>query len=169
MSDRTSGQPTPDPNQQPGGHGVSSPQGGQWATPGSEGVPQKRKRRKWPWVVLGVAILGIVGGCVAVVAGISDEADKKVTVKYEVTGDATNVSITYSTWDDGNNSTGQETSNFLPWVKEIKAKGFGKGGSLVVMTGEAGGTATFSVTVDNGTPRTATATGAFASATCSGF
>lgn len=114
-------------------------------------------------------VLLFAGGCVAILAAISNEASKTVTVKYEVTGDASNVTVTYTTWDDGNTATSQERVAQLPWTKEMKAKGFGRGGSLIVSLGAAGGSVSCSVTVDDTAPKTAQATGPFATATCSDF
>ncbi|MFD3749354.1 hypothetical protein ACFWVT_03675 [Streptomyces cyaneofuscatus] len=148
-------------------YGASS---GGWAGPPPAAPP--KKRRKWPWILL-VLILLMIGGCVAVVAGIfkgvSDESERTVRVRYSVTGTAENVSISYSTYRDGDMSTSQETARTLPWTKEVTTKGFVKGGSLSITLGESGGKAVCSVTVDDDAPRTATASGAFANASCSGF
>ncbi|MCF2530511.1 hypothetical protein [Yinghuangia soli] len=118
--------------------------------------------------MLVVAIL-FAGGCVAIIAGVSNEASKTVKVKYQVTGDARSVTVTYTTWNDGDTSTSQDTVTQLPWTKEMDAKGFSRGGSLVVTIGAAGGSVECSVTVDDGQPKTATASGAFASAACTDF
>ncbi|MFZ4267961.1 hypothetical protein [Streptomyces arboris] len=148
-------------------YGASS---GGWAGPPPAAPP--KKRRKWPWILL-MLILLMIGGCVAVVAGIfkgvSDESERTVRIRYEVTGTAENVSISYSTYRDGDISTSQETARSLPWTKEVTTKGFMKGGSLIITLGESGGKAACSVTVDDDAPRRATASGAFASASCSGF
>lgn len=74
-----------------------------------------------------------------------------------------------TTWNDGNASTNQETVAQLPWTKEMKAKGVTRGGSLMVSLGAAGGSVSCSVTVADNTPKTAQATGPFATATCSDF
>lgn len=110
-----------------------------------------------------------VGAVAAIVAAVSHEATKSVSVKYSVTGTAGNVAIAYSTWRNDTISTSQETARTLPWHKNVTTKGFIKGGSLSVTLGAAGGTATCSVVVDNGSAHTATATGPFASADCTGF
>jgi hypothetical protein len=111
----------------------------------------------------------LAGGIAAIVASVNHEVTKSVTVKYSVTGTARNVAIAYSTWRNENLSTSQETARTLPWSKNVTTKGFVKGGSLAVTLGAEGGTATCSVVVDNGKPHTATASGPFASADCSGF
>ncbi|MGW5633415.1 hypothetical protein [Streptomyces sp. NPDC003832] len=114
-------------------------------------------------------VLLVAGGCVAVVAGISNEVSKTVEVEYEVTGNARDVTIAYSVWNDGGVSSRSETVETLPWRKVVKTKGFMKGGSLLISLSGSGGTATCSVTVDQGDPKTSTASGPSAAATCSGF
>ena len=116
-----------------------------------------------------VLVLLVAGGCVAVVAGVSNEVSKTVVVKYEVTGNARDVTIAYSDWNDDGVSSRSETVEKLPWRKTLETKGFAKGGSLLISLSGSGGTATCSVTVDNGSPNTATASGPSAAATCSGF
>lgn len=155
----------PYPHQPEQQWGAQPPQG---YGPPQAYAPPRRRRRKWPWVLLAFCVL-LFGGCAAVVASISEEAKKVETVKYEVTGDAKDVTITYSTYQSGNASTSQETVPTLPWSKSIDVKGLGKGGSLSVITGSAGGSVTCSVTVGDDPPRTATGSGPFAMAVCSGF
>ncbi|MER7346869.1 hypothetical protein ABT390_15880 [Streptomyces aurantiacus] len=133
-------------------------------------VPPPRKR-VWPWVLLGMVLL-LAGGCAVLVVGIVNEVDKEtereVTVTYEVTGDAKDLVITYSTYSDGNLSQSQVTDVDPPWRKEEKTTGFVKGGTLTVTTGASGGTVRCKVTAD-GTTRTATASGTAATAVCDGF
>ncbi|MEU6849914.1 hypothetical protein ABZ901_08300 [Actinacidiphila alni] len=198
MSEPTSGsEPRPEKNQPQWGQGAQpqQPPSGQWQPPQAAGgpgwgqqpnpgqpygampygpppagygPPQKKKRRKWPWILLILVVL-FAGGCAVIVATVSHEVTKTVKVKYSVTGTATNVTISYSTWHDDNISTSQETAKTLPWRKEVSTKGFIKGGTLTITLGEAGGKAECSVVVDNGTPKTATASGPFATASCDGF
>ncbi|MEV5980351.1 hypothetical protein [Streptomyces sp. NPDC052114] len=56
----------------------------------------------------------------------------------------------------------------MPWSKKEKTRGFVRGGTPAVTAGASGGEVHCKVTAD-GTTRTATARGAFATATCSGF
>ncbi|ARZ67282.1 hypothetical protein SMD11_1621 [Streptomyces albireticuli] len=119
-------------------------------------------------MLLGVALL-LVGGCAALVVVIGNETDKTVKVVYEVTGDAKQVNIAYSTWRDGSLVTESASSQALPWRKELSAKGFVKGGLLAVTIGSGGGSARCEVTVGDDAPRTAGTSGAGATATCTGF
>ncbi|SEC94206.1 hypothetical protein [Streptomyces sp. TLI_105] len=116
-----------------------------------------------------ILVLLAAGGCVAIIAGISHEVSKDVTVEYAVTGNARDVTIAYSVWNDDGISTRSETVKKLPWRKTLKTKGFMKGGSLLISLSGSGGTATCSVAVDDDPPKTATASGPSAAATCSGF
>ncbi|QMU71756.1 hypothetical protein [Streptacidiphilus sp. P02-A3a] len=146
----------------------------QWqqAGGGSQGPPQKQPRNKWKIGCLGcgglVVLIGIIV-TVVVATSVSHEASKKVTITYQVTGTANGVTISYSNWQDNNWSTSQSTVATLPWNKEITSSGLVKGGELTVSTGATGGTVNCSVTVGNGSPKTATASGAYAIASCSGF
>ncbi|MBB5108616.1 hypothetical protein [Streptomyces spectabilis] len=85
-----------------------------------------------------------------------------------MTGDAKDVTITYSTYGDGHASQNQVTDVDPPWRKQLKTKGFVKGGRLAITTAASGGTVHCRVTAD-GTTRTATASGVFATAVCDGF
>ncbi|MGW1656870.1 hypothetical protein [Streptomyces atratus] len=134
--------------------------------------PQPGRPRQWRWVALVVVLVLASGGAaaVAVVAGeLSREGTKPLWITYEVTGTAKDVDVTYPTWQDGDLSTARLTLRTLPWTGELKTKGFMKGGSFAVTLGESGGEVACAVTVDDGTVRTASASGAFATAICSGF
>lgn len=121
-----------------------------------------------------VSVIGLVICIVWVVAindavdDINEEANRESTITYEVSGDAASVDIDYSTYGDSVTSN-QETATTLPWSKEVKTKGYVKGGSLMVMADEVGGTVTCRVLVDGEETTTNTATGSFAIATCTGF
>jgi hypothetical protein len=110
-------------------------------------------------------VVVFVGVIVAVIASVAHEVNKTETVAYQVTGNATSVTVTYSTWNGSTSSTNQQDVT-PPWSKTEDTSGLLKGGLLTVTVGSDGGSATCSVSVDNGTPKTATATGAFSSATC---
>ncbi|NWF27660.1 hypothetical protein HW130_15545 [Streptomyces sp. PKU-EA00015] len=135
--------------------------------------PPVSKRRKWPWVVLVVLVL-VVGGCLAavglVVSEVSDEdaVDRTATVTYEVTGDARDVTVSFSVQGTGDLRTEQELEQVtdLPWRREIKTSGQEMSSTLVVTVGADGGKATCRVRVDDRPVRTATASGPGDTATC---
>ncbi|MGW2176908.1 hypothetical protein ACWCXX_02220 [Streptomyces sp. NPDC001732] len=132
-----------------------------------------RARRRWPRLLLLLAVLvPVVGGAVAVewAAGVlTREGTRPLRITYEVTGTAEDVTVTYPTWQEGGLSTARLTLRSLPWTGEVRTRGFMRGGSLAVTFGRSGGEVTCAVTVDDGTIRTASASGAFATATCDGF
>ncbi|MFD6417137.1 hypothetical protein [Streptomyces sp. NPDC060194] len=134
--------------------------------------PEKKKRKKWPWVLL-ACILLFIGGCAAVtglfVNSVSDEINKDVTVTYKVTGDARDVTIDYTVWEDDNMSSSTERDAKLPWTKTQTTDNVFEGGSLTVSTGASGGTVTCTATVKGEDPKTATASGPYATASCDGF
>lgn len=120
-------------------------------------------------------VLSLVGLLVVILWGavinkandeITEESNREAVIVYEVTGDATNVDVTYSVFSDQNMSTKDETVATLPWSKEVKTKGYVKEGQLIVTTGEEGGSVTCKVTVDGKVVDTQTATGQFVLATC---
>lgn len=123
------------------------------------------------------AILSVIGLvlCIVWVAAFSKvasdtvkESNTAVKITYEVTGDATNVDVTYTTLGK-HMSTNETTVKELPWSKEAKVKGLAKGGTLTVSTGEDGGEVNCKVTVGDEKPITGSASGSFATANCSGF
>jgi heme/copper-type cytochrome/quinol oxidase subunit 2 len=119
-----------------------------------------------------VSIIGLVICIVWAVAfgnavdDVVDEANREVTIVYEITGDAANVSVTYVTYSDEKSDEQQETAATLPWSKEVKAKGLVKEGQVIATTGAEGGTVTCKITVDGKEVSTKTATGQFAIADC---
>ncbi|MEV4329047.1 hypothetical protein AB0K02_00615 [Streptomyces sp. NPDC049597] len=148
--------------------------GPEWSPPEPQQQPA-RKRRRWLWVVLVVLVL-VVGGCLAavglVVSEVSDEgsgeADSTVKVTYEVTGDARDVTVSFSVQGTGDLRTEQELEQVtgLPWRREIETSGQDISSTLVVTVGEDGGKATCRVRVDDGPVRTDTASGPNDTATC---
>ncbi len=98
-----------------------------------------------------------------------DQAGKEHVVVYEVSGDAAGATVVYSTYSEGNGATSQETLAELPWRKEMAVKGLVSGGTLTVTTGAGGGSVACKITVDGVEKKSATGTGAFSSALCSGF
>jgi heme/copper-type cytochrome/quinol oxidase subunit 2 len=105
----------------------------------------------------------------AAVTTVDHEQNAVSTITYDVTGDARNATVTYSSFGGGNSATNQESVAQLPWHKEVQAKGVLPGGTLTVMADQSGGTVTCKVTVNGKEAKTATGTGPYASAICAGF
>lgn len=104
-------------------------------------------------------------------AEASVEADRDVTVLYEVTGTSAASSITYSTYSDGNSGTEQANDQPLPFSKEftIKAGGTFDYSSfyLLAMNGmDDTGDISCKITVDGKVVAEQTSTGEYASASC---
>ncbi|MFL6119000.1 DUF4190 domain-containing protein [Actinophytocola sp.] len=129
----------------------------------------------------GLAIAGLVVSLVGLVIcilwaavwnkavnDVNEEANREAVIVYEVSGDAPTADVTYTTFGDKMTSN-QETVTHLPWTKEVKTKGYVKGGQLIITTGADGGSVTCKVTVDGKEVKTATASGAFAVASCDSF
>ncbi|WP_020664323.1 DUF4190 domain-containing protein [Amycolatopsis benzoatilytica] len=123
-------------------------------------------------------VLSVIGLIIAIVWAtvvtkavndVNNEANRTVTVHYEVTGTATDASITYTTLGDNGMSTSQEQPKTLPWSKDLSTKGLFKGGTLTVSTGANGGDVTCKVVVDGKETKTSKASGAYATASCDGF
>jgi hypothetical protein len=101
---------------------------------------------------------------------VQEEAEREVAVVYELSGDAKDVTVNYTTFgDDTTVEPTQETVASLPWQKEFKTKGLFKGGSMAANTGAEGGSLTCKVTVDGVVKKTETASGPFAIVSCTGF
>jgi hypothetical protein len=99
---------------------------------------------------------------------ISKEANQTATISYDAGGTAKDATVTYSTFSTSGSSEGQQDT-VLPWHKDVSTTGLGKSGMLVVTAGVDGGTVTCKVTVNGVVQKTASASGAFATATCSNF
>ncbi|TWS19753.1 hypothetical protein FK268_23685, partial [Tsukamurella sputi] len=130
-----------------------------------------KKRKKWPWVLLGIFILivALFGGCMAVVGKAVDEVDKEsksvVDVTYKVTGPSTGALITYTF----NDNITQDNDVALPWEKKTQVTGFAKTVSLSATNGmNDTGKITCQVIVDGKVIIENTASGTGASASCSG-
>jgi hypothetical protein len=131
----------------------------------------------------GLAITGIVVSIVGLVicilwvavfskaaSDVNKQANEVVTLHYEVTGDAQNVNISYTTYGDNvTGSSSQESVTTLPWTKELQVKGLVKGGSLTVTADADGGTVACKVVVGGRQPKTSSSSGPFATAFCTDF
>ena len=127
----------------------------------------------------GLAITGLVLSVVGLVVCIlwaavwkkaadevNQEANREAVIVYEITGDAADVDVTYTTFSDANANTKDEKVATLPWTKEVRTKGYVKEGQVIVTTGEGGGTVTCKITVDGKELESNTANGPFQMATC---
>jgi hypothetical protein len=146
----------------------------QWQQPYAPPAPQappRRRRRIWPWVLLGVAVL-FFGGCIAVAANIGNEIQEQsrpVMVTYEITseGVATAGNITYT--KDVNLGMEQVGDAPLPWTKDIQfGEGFFKPLSISAQAGDGTGAITCRILVDGVEVAKSTSQGQFVIASCSG-
>lgn len=128
-------------------------------------------------LALAGAILSAIGLVICIVwvaaftkaaSDVNKEANQVVTISYDAGGTAKDASVTYSTFSTSGSSDGQEDVT-LPWHKDVQTSGLGKSGILTVTAGTDGGTVTCKVTVNGVVQKTASASGAFASATCDNF
>ncbi|WP_328393039.1 MmpS family transport accessory protein [Nocardia sp. NBC_00416] len=132
---------------------------------------RRSPRVRWPWLLGGLVsvVLCLVGGCLAVVAGVADEADEvsvpETTVTYQVEGTGSDVSITYLGRDLG---MARETVATMPWRKEVTIGGFGTVVSLTANNDADGGVVTCRILIGDRVVAEQTSSGPYASAGCSG-
>jgi Mycobacterium membrane protein len=149
---------------------------GKWYPPAppAEAKPKRRfYKRVWFWLVL--VVVAFTGGCIGIVASVSNTVDKslnaKHTVVYEVTaeGAATASSVTWSSFSDkGNSGTSQAQNVAVPWTKTVDVTGDFSSFSLFAQLGSTGTSITCTIKVDGKQNVTNTSTGAFSTVTCSG-
>ncbi|MDH6284261.1 hypothetical protein [Prescottella agglutinans] len=140
---------------------------------------QPVKKKKWPWVVVGIVLVFIllIGGCVAVLGKAVDEVDKQINstaaVSYEVSLGhpvqggvlTTNIAVTYTT-GDGNIS--QDTAATVPWQKDVEVTGFTKYVSVGATNDATDQMISCTIRQGDRVISTNTASGPFASVSCSG-
>lgn len=91
-----------------------------------------------------------------------------VSVVYNVTGDSTDATVTYSTYANGQSGSEQATNQALPFSKTVTGtKGGFNSYTLTASNGSTGASITCTITVDGKVVSTQTASGQYASATCS--
>src|SRR3977135_2906807 len=101
---------------------------------------QTRKRRGWPWILLGpcIVVFGGFAACAAVVGGvannINNESKREVQVSYGVSGTGT-ASITYDTSTNAGWSSEQANDTKLPWSKDITMSGIMKSPNVIATLG----------------------------------
>ncbi|XVS63984.1 MmpS family transport accessory protein [Actinosynnema sp. CA-299493] len=122
--------------------------------------PPGRQGRKW---LVTTASAALVVGAVALVV-CTAAPEPPVRVVYHVSGTAGRVTVTYSTFRDG--ETRREEQAALPWRVEVLVPGEPDHGVLTVTIGPDGGDVACEVWVAEVERRSATATGAHTSALC---
>jgi hypothetical protein len=146
------------------------PQGG-YGTQVQAARKKPLRRRPLFWVLM--VVLVFMGGCIAIVAGVSTSIDHKAhqqhTVVYSITGSGTSTAsdITYATVQQGSGQNGeaQATNAPVPWSKTITASGLFTAFSLSAQNGGSG-SITCTISEDGRVLNTNTATGQFAVASC---
>ncbi|HET6710599.1 MmpS family transport accessory protein [Amycolatopsis sp.] len=120
-----------------------------------------------------VSVLGLVVSILWVVvlgsaiSDVKEQADQKHTIVYSVSGTAKTADIDYSTFEQAA-SVKSEAGAAVPWTKTVEATGIYVG-AFTATTGETGGSVTCKVVVDGKEVKTATASGEYAVASCTGF
>ena len=164
--------------------GADAPQGPGWYQAadgkfyppqvGVVGIPPAKRpfyKRVWFWLLIAVVVL--FAGCGAILAAgtaaVVHVAKTDHTVVYTVTGSGLANDITYATLQEGNGQNGesQVTNVTLPWTKTIIASGLITAFSLSGTVGSGGGSVTCTISEDGNQLSTNTASGAFATASCS--
>ena len=164
-------------------------------TPQQQSDPgQGVMKRKWPWIVGGIAIVGalvaagivaaiVISGSTGVISGSTGEgstaqadggpaapapAGEGVTVTYEVDGDADRGNVTYTA--DENLDLSQQNGVALPWTVEVPFPGdFSV--ALLALTAQSGedgpGEITCRILRDDEVIAERTSSGPYAVVTCS--
>jgi hypothetical protein len=164
----------------PGNYPYPAPNGQQASGPPPE--PAK-KRRKWPWIVLGIVVLIVIGSAVggsktktpattAAAPGAAPAAAPAAeaaghTVTYKVLGSGRGL-VTYM--KEGFQQE-QVSGAKLPWSKDLTFKddiSAFSGLSLVVQHSSGGGDITCKILVDGKEVSSSTSSGAYAVVTCNG-
>ena len=143
-------------------------------------TPPRKKQSKAGWVVGIIVVLGIIGAVTGTKSGSGSSATPSSsqsvnafaaapistthTVKYEVTGSATSIDLTYNLDSD---DASQENGRAVPWSKSFSAD---EGNFLYVSAQNGGesGNVTCTIYVDGVAAKTNTSTGGYTIATCSG-
>jgi len=130
----------------------------------------------------GLSIAGVVVSLLALVVSVlwavvigkaisdvNDQVSAHHTIVYQVSGDAKAVDIDYSTFDRNTILINTEAGAAVPWTKTVEATGFLAGAQFTATAGPDGGSVSCKVIVDGKEAKTATAAGAGAIASCTGF
>lgn len=131
--------------------------------------PPRRRVPVWLWVLGGsiVGILVIAGGCAALIGtavfAADREADRKVTVTYELSGSGT-VEVNY--WENRIEDR-SVSSTVLPWSKQVPLSGSLKTGMVSALLDKDGGTVTCRIKKGGTVLEEQTASGAYGRVYCS--
>ena len=171
-------QPGPHDGGHPG-HSGQPGQPGHGGQPNYAGQPQvvyvqepKKPLYKRPGclipLILAILAILIVGGCMAMLGGAANEVDKQMNAEHKITyaieGDATDATVTYNV-DETN--TAQDSGVAAGWTKDVTVKGI-FGGHISASNGLYDtGAITCKIIANGKTLSENTATGEFASASCS--
>jgi Mycobacterium membrane protein len=140
---------------------------GNWypAQPGyAPAAAPKRRFYKRAWFWLLVLVLAII---TAIIAATVAANSTQHTIVYTVTGTGT-PTISYGSFDNNHSGEAQVSDASLPWTKTITGSGIFNSYSVTATLGAGGGTLTCSIRVDGTQVSHNTATGAFATAACTG-
>ncbi|MFI1238066.1 MmpS family transport accessory protein [Nocardia salmonicida] len=135
------------------------------------GYPPPKKRKVWPWVLGAVLLVFLVGlgACIAIIGTAVNEVDNEinraVNVTYQVDGTGQASSITYS---GRNMDIAQDTDAALPWTKEVSIDGIFKTVTLTASADADGGDVTCRILVGDEVLAEQTASGPYASVSCTG-
>jgi Mycobacterium membrane protein len=114
---------------------------------------------------LGLVLYGVLGTGRGADADASDKPGATASVTYEVTGTGT-ADISFQARDKSGKATVVKAAA-LPWHRTVEVP-FGRNPVVSVVLGQRGGQASCSVTIRGRHVQSATATGEFGRATCSG-
>ncbi|RAV33042.1 MmpS family transport accessory protein [Corynebacterium heidelbergense] len=140
-----------------------------------QGYPQSQQKKPWykrpiivvPLILLALFILAL-GSCIAFIGTAANEVDKQMSaehkISYAVEGDAKDASVTYSA---GQSNTSQDTGVAAGWTKEVTITGPLGATSTATNGMNDTGAVTCKILKDGNVISENTATGAFATATCS--
>ncbi|MGV0868744.1 MmpS family transport accessory protein [Corynebacterium kalidii] len=160
---------TPNGQQQPQ---QGQPNHNQMPPQGYIQAPQKKPWYKRAIIMVPLTLIALVilfaGGCMALVGTAVNEVDKDMnaehTITYQISGDTTDANVTYSV---GESNTTQENGVASGWSKEVTVTGFWGASLIATNSMNGGGTITCQILVNGDVINENTATGDYASASCS--
>jgi hypothetical protein len=119
------------------------------------------------WVVIAGSVVLVLGALV--LAFWVARPEHRSVVVYEVSGEAAEATVVYSTFAEEGARTREVRLTTFPWRAELSVAGEVRDGVLTVTVGPEGGSVGCKVSVDGVERRAATASGPRTTALCSGF